>query len=176
MQKMKTVLILSYILATILGVHPQTRTAVSQPVDWENVPPALRDAFSKKPFDGKYDVTARINPFYLRGDFDGDGIADYAILVTETATHKQGIAVLMSRSHNFVFLGAGKAIQYGAKPEDNLDFDEWRVAGTNSADKTSSLELPANFHGDAIFVEKSESASGLFYWNGSRFRWFQEGD
>src|SRR5260370_23281811 len=122
--------------------HAQTAATQSKPVDWENVPPALRDAFSQKPLDGKYDVNTRINPFYLRGDFDGDGTADYAVLVTEVASHKQGILVRLSSIHKFVFLGAGTPIQYGAKPEDDLDFDEWRILGPNPADKISSLELP----------------------------------
>lgn len=174
--KMKTVFMVGYILAIVAAAYPQAGAAASQSVDWENVPPALREAFSKKPLDGKYDVTARINPLYLRGDFDGDGIADYAILVTEIATHKQGIAVWLSRGRHFVLLGAGKPIQYGSMPEDDLNFDEWRILGTNPADQTSSLVLPRNFSGDAIFVQRAESASGLFYWSGGRFRWLQEGD
>jgi hypothetical protein len=145
-------------------------------VDWENVPSLLRDAFSKKPLYGKYEISARINPFYLRGDLDGDGVADYSVLVTETASHKQGIYVWMSRTRAFVVLGAGQPIQYGAKAEDDLNFDEWKILGSNPADKTSSLELPPDFRHDAIFVQKSESASGLFYWSQGRFRWLQEGD
>jgi hypothetical protein len=183
MQKeMKTIFLRCYILgAAMLILHggslsAQAAATASKPVDWENVPPALRDAFSKKPLDGKYDVSTHINPFYLRGDFDGDGIADYAVLVTEVVSHKQGILVWLSSVRNFVFLGAGTPIQYGAKPEDDLDFDEWRILGPNPADKTSSLELPPNLRHDAIFVEKSESASGVFYWSRGRFRWFQEGD
>jgi hypothetical protein len=30
--------------------------------------------------------------------------------------------------------------------------------------------------GEAIMAEKSESASGLIYWDGKRWRWYQLGD
>lgn len=145
-------------------------------IQWESIPPKLREAFAAKPFGDLYDVSDRINPLYLRGDFDGDGTADYAILVVQIKTKKLGIAVWLSSRHQVVILGAGVPVQYGADRNDNLDFDRWRVTGTNAFDKSSSIELPAGFHGDAIFVEKTESASGIFYWKSGRFMWLQQGD
>ena len=142
----------------------------------EDVPPKLRDALASKPFGDRYDASFRINPFYLRGDFDGDGIADYAMLVVDIKTQKRGIAVWLSSRREVVILGAGSPVRYGDQREDDLDFDVWRVTGTNLFDKSSSIETPPSFHGDAILVEKSESASGIFYWKSGHFVWLQQGD
>jgi hypothetical protein len=30
--------------------------------------------------------------------------------------------------------------------------------------------------GDSILLEKTESASGIVYWDGSEFGWYQQGD
>jgi hypothetical protein len=35
---------------------------------------------------------------------------------------------------------------------------------------------PPELKGDAIMAIKTESASGLIYWNGSKFEWCQQGD
>ena len=43
----------------------------------------------------RYAACACLNPFYQRGDFDGDGQADYAVLATERAPGKRGILVVL---------------------------------------------------------------------------------
>src|ERR1039458_3175657 len=122
----------------------------------ENMPPQIRSAFGSKPFDGAYDLSDRINPFYLRGDFDGDGIADYAVLIKQTKTGKKGFAVWLSSTRKVIILGAGEPVQCGATRSDDLDFDQWRIAGANLFDTSSSYELPAGLRSDAILVLWSE--------------------
>ena len=39
----------------------------------------------------------RMNPFYLEGDFNGDGALDVAVLIKERGTGKHGIAVVHLR-------------------------------------------------------------------------------
>ena len=48
-----------------------------------SLPPDVWEALSK---GNAYAVEARINPFYLQGDFDGDGWRDTAVLVKERAS------------------------------------------------------------------------------------------
>ena len=54
--------------------------------------------------------------------------------------------------------------------------DNWQVypkgRGARGTDETS---VP-RFHGEALLVGKSEAASGLIYWDGKRYVWFQQGD
>lgn len=45
-----------------------------------NIPEKLQTELTMGPLAAAYAISDRINPFYLRGDFDGDGKPDYAIL------------------------------------------------------------------------------------------------
>src|SRR5947208_1358801 len=47
----------------------------------------------EKRFDQQYRFITRLNPFYLRGDFNGDGQPDFAVLIERLSDKKQGIAV-----------------------------------------------------------------------------------
>jgi hypothetical protein len=162
----------SFILAAILSSTEYARPVIP----WDNMPPKIREAFASRPIDGVYDLSDRINPLYLRGDFDGDGIADYAVLITQVGTGKKGIAVWLSSKQQIVILGAGLPIQSLTDHADDLTFDHWRVTGKNMFDKSRSIEQPTGIRSDAIFVEWSESASGIFYWKLGRFQWLQQGD
>jgi hypothetical protein len=42
----------------------------------------------------KYELSFRVDSFYVRGDFNGDGKADIAVLVKQHSTGKLGIAIL----------------------------------------------------------------------------------
>ena len=51
-------------------------------------------------------LSTRLNPCMWRGDFDGDGRADLALLVTLTGSKKEGIAFLLQGTKPLV-VGAG---------------------------------------------------------------------
>ena len=127
----------------------------------------------------KYTLSGDLNPFYLRGDFDGDGHMDYALLITTTDTRKRGIAIWMSSrpKARWQILGAGHLFQYGAGKSDNLDFDAWHVYGKQPVMQGSGeIAPPPRLRAEAILVEIKDSASGLIYWTGSSFAWYQQGD
>src|SRR4051812_38794620 len=42
----------------------------------------------------RYDIDTKINPFFLTGDFDGDGRLDIAVRVREKKSKKIGLVVL----------------------------------------------------------------------------------
>jgi hypothetical protein len=42
-------------------------------VTLSSLPPEVRDAFEKSPHAKRYQLSAHINPFYLHGDFNGEG-------------------------------------------------------------------------------------------------------
>jgi hypothetical protein len=143
---------------------------------WDDLPPALREAFGESPLAEVYDASDRINPLYLRGDFDGDGKVDYAILIKRKSDGKLGFAVWLSSRENPIILGAGSRVEYGASLEDHLDFDSWRVSSPNRFDSSTSIEQPKGFRRDCIFVQKGEDASGIFFFKAGKFHWLQEGD
>jgi hypothetical protein len=124
---------------------------------------------------GKYDISDRINPFYLRGDFDADGHADYAVLVQERGAKKRGIAVFLSSYPKPQVLGAGNAVAYGAAKWDDLNFDSWRVYGREKTDAGIGFDPPPG-KDELMLVQKRERASGFFRWSGKQFTWIQQGD
>lgn len=142
-----------------------------------NLPSDLQAAIKKPSFHG---LTAGtwINPLYLRGDFDGDGKPDYALLVTSTLDNKKGIAIwLSSRRGTPIVIGAGRNAKAAGLEEDNWNFfDAWEVYGKRSVGRGVGEGPPPRLIGEAILIERTEAASGLLYWAGQSFRWYQQSD
>lgn len=107
-------------------------------------------------------LSQRINPFLLRGDFDGDGQYDLAVLVEQRSTKKVGVVVLHRGARPPFVMGAGVDFGNGG---DNFDWmDIWTVQ-----DRTRTLP-------DALLLTKESSASGVVQFVGGRYRWKQAGD
>ena len=116
-------------------------------------------------------LSGRINPFYLRGDFFGDGKLAYAVLVRDG--DQQGIMVCRSESAKPILFGAGIEF-HGMK---NLNFDAWQIhPKTRKVEQGVGEGAPPALLGDAILLEWEESASALLHWDGKRFVWYQQGD
>src|SRR6187549_326787 len=71
-----------------------------------------------------YVLSAHLNPYYLQGDFNGDGSTDTAILLKERATGKSGI-VIVEAAGRITVLGAGRALGNGG--DDFRWMDAWQV-------------------------------------------------
>ena len=115
-----------------------------------------------------------LNPFYQRGDFDGDGRPDYAVLVRHARTGKRGIAFVHRGSGAVHVVGAGNAIGHGG--DDFSWMDAWRVFERGPVRRGAGGGAPPVLRGDALLVEKTESASALLWWDGRGYRWSQQGD
>jgi hypothetical protein len=119
----------------------------------------------------KYELSYSLNPFYLRGDFNGDGKIDVAVLVKQRSTGKIGIAIINGATDEVTVLGAGTAIGNGG--DDFEWMDSWEIYSKNRMDRGTSVQ---KLRGDALLVSRSEAASALIYWNGKRYVWLQQGD
>ena len=71
----------------------------------------------------RYKVSGRINPFYVRGDFKGDGKMSYAVLITTGDAGERGIAICGGAPSKITILGAGSVFHEMR----DLDFDAWHV-------------------------------------------------
>lgn len=118
-------------------------------------------------------ISNTINPFYQRGDFNGDCLVDIAISV-QNEKGQRGILIVHQAEPNVDFLlGAGNDFSNGGN-----DFGWMDIWGVGSGGVfTSSHENEERLaNSEYLYVEKSESAGGAIYWNGSSYEWEQHGD
>ncbi len=148
-------------------------SGAGQPLPLESQLPA----WAAKPWAGvsaadHIELSAAMNPFYQRGDFDGDGQADLAILVRDKISGKIGILVL-HRSGKSVLLGAGRS--FGNGGDDFAWIDQWSVDdGGKNARRGSDPSVKRGQ--DALWVAKEGSASALIRYRNGRYVWQQQGD
>ena len=164
-----------YVAAVLAAAH----VAVAEDALLWNVPEPLQPAVEAPSFTGVFEIGTWLNPFYIRGDFDGDGFFDYAILLRRRSDGKKGIAVWLSgrSSSGLIVLGAGRKARAGGGETDDWGFfDAWQVYGKRTVLQGAGEGKPPKLIGEAILIEKTESASGLLYWDGRQFRWYQQGD
>jgi hypothetical protein len=121
------------------------------------------------------EVLDRTNPFYLRGDFNGDGKPDYALQVRSSKTGSAGLLVCAGGGAVFL-LGSGiGGNQFSDMPRDAFLAPQWEVftkqdvAGLRAFQSNVPRPVP---------VVKSESIAmiwedgiSLIYWDGAKFRW-----
>jgi hypothetical protein len=118
------------------------------------------------------EIFGAINPFFQRGDFDGDGHADLAILVREKATGKIGI-LFLHRKGGRVLLGAGHA--FGNGGDDFAWMDLWSVEDRGPGREDRGDPAPRS-RIDALIVAKEGSASALIRYRNGKYTWQQQGD
>ena len=134
-----------------------------------NIPKEIRRCLASA--GPRYKVSGRINPFYLRGDFRGDGKISYAVLITGGDVGEKGLAICGGSTKPFI-LGAGSLFHAMR----DLGFDAWHVFPKGHVQRGVEAGAPPVLVGEALILEWSESASGLVYWNGTSYRWYQQGD
>jgi len=132
------------------------------------------ESFDRAGLNAKYAFSTRVNPFYQRADFDGDGKMDLAILVSERATGKVGIAFIMRSRPTWWVVGAGNPV--GDHGDDFTWVDAWSVYERGPVEQGAGDGRPPKLKGEALLVEKTEAASALLWWDGKGISWYQQGD
>jgi hypothetical protein len=166
---------------TTYQIHLQTKAITQSEAAWSaatdsiahspEIPKMIDKAIANESLAKKYELSYRINPSYLRGDFDSDNKIDMAVLVKERSRGKIGIAIIKGVTDMVTVLGAGAAIGNGS--DDFERMDSWEIYSKDRIASETSVPKP---RGDALLVSKSEAASALIYWNGKRYVWLQQGD
>lgn len=139
-----------------------------------NLPAWSRSAVDGAEAQKRLKLSNRLNPYSLQGDFNGDGKLDLAVLVRGEKDGKEGILVVFRGVPGFRILGAGSPL--GSHGDDFSWMDVWSVYPRGTVERGAVEEAPPRLRGDALLVEKSESASAILYWDGKTFRWYQQGD
>ncbi len=139
------------------------------------IPRWARQEFKNHNLDRDYVITYQLYPSYFRGDFNDDGRRDVAILVQNKNSGKSGIVIFHGKRPQAIYtqyfvLGAGKALG-GA----NADF-KWVTSWSLIVERKATVifgnrKLPT-LHGDAIKMAQQEEKTGLIYWDGKKYQWF----
>ncbi len=125
-------------------------------------------------FFDQYVLNANLNPFYLRGDFNGDNELDYVIAIKEKVHQVAGFAIFTALSE-YQIIGAGQSL-YNNPIKDFSFVNAWHVYDKSEVSlgngETNEISLIAN----AIKIYNGEVTSALIYWDGQKFLWYQQGD
>ncbi|MCB0506215.1 MAG: hypothetical protein KDC58_12055 [Cyclobacteriaceae bacterium] len=169
-------LILSIILnsSIALSVYGQDNQWLLQ----QQLPNWTKEELSNSDFENTYLLSEFINPFYLEADFNGDSKMDIAIAIENKSDHKKGFVILHNSTGESFIIGAGK--NFGNGRDDFKWMDIWKVQRNltihqlvykTNGDIDNSEPLQLN--NTAIMVAKSESGSGVIYWDDITYRWVQ---
>lgn len=161
------VLLLSQSGSIVWGAEPTWQ-------EQQNLPPWALSILEEKTVASVYTLSTRLNPYFLHGDFNGDGKLDLAVLIEATATKQQGIAILHAGERTAHVAGAGRAVGNGGA--DFRWLDAWSVFVKQPVPLGATGKTSPTLRGDALLVQKLESASALLYWDGAAYRWYQQGD
>ena len=158
----------------ITEFDPAQSQAPGETAQLHDIPEPIQRAITNGSLAKNYDLSFRMNPFYLRGDFNGDGKIDVAVLVKQRSTGKLGIAIVHGMTSKVSILGAGVGIGNGG--DDFKWMDSWQVYSKDRVGRGAGETSISHLRGEALLVGKSEAASALIYWNGKRYVWYQQGD
>jgi len=150
-----------------------------------SLPSDLTNKFISLGLNKKYELAPYLKPSYLKADFNGDEVPDYAVLIINKLTKNKGILIMHGNTKNYYIFGAD--INFS---DDLYNFNwaqQWEMYN-----KPFALEPQINQSGDitgekrinlkrpAIDVERLEDgqpwAGGLIYWTGKKYIWIHQGE
>lgn len=141
-----------------------------------NLPEEIGLFYNQEKIKTIYSIRTDVNPFYLRGDFDGDKKQDYALSIVERETDKKGILIYHTGTKTHYIIGTGKSLINGNGGDDYNWMNAWKVYVSKTVEIGVGETEIITLKGEAILVIKLESASGLIYWTGKDYKWYQQGD
>jgi hypothetical protein len=113
---------------------------------------------------------------YLKGDFDGDSLPDYAVAVKGRKSRRNGVLICHGQG-GAVILGADNPVDppFSDMPHDNFVAPKWEVYTKEQALELGDAEHDApermaSPRGDSIAMIWEDGVC-LIYWDGSRYRW-----
>lgn len=130
------------------------------------LPEDLSAALAQEPYRSKYDLSDAVNPFYLKGDYDGDGHADYLVMVTEIPTKQEkGLAFVSSRKEAIVLYDSAKISHHRLDAWLNC---EWKDCGrTLRGRDTKKGHRP--IPGRDMILFRFGGPNVIWFWNGKEF-------
>lgn len=184
----KKIFIAFFVIFIFLSLEVSTSSA--QTVDQDKIvqeiyesmmaeydPFLIRQAEEKGIYDrDEYPVWRGKNPFFIRGDFNGDGGMDIAFWISQKDTGFRGIAIIHSTLDTMYVFGAGIPGNYGSRNVPEMGGDTWHLlpAGTiveftfsNVPEIGYEKGKPFTFERETLeFVALARSSYVLYWANG----------
>ena len=158
--------ICSVLFTSLLLLSARASTA-----DSDAIPGWAKEVFSQK-LAARYRYCNGLHPSHFEADFNGDKKQDVAVLIRNKSSGKIGIAIIL-RDKGVTILGAGTPFGNGG---DNFDWmNRWSISRKRKVNVEADGGTPTLI-GDALLVEKIDSASAIVFWNGKEYQWYQQGD
>ncbi|MDQ3801734.1 MAG: hypothetical protein M3384_20105 [Acidobacteriota bacterium] len=124
-----------------------------------------------KELDKEIDIPSVLihNPYFVRGDFDGDKSIDYAVIVESRKENREGLLICFRNKET-------KAVLLGLDQQNPPPFwllMNWDVETIEDVSKITDANgklVGIKPKGESV-VMKGEDWSGIIYWDGNTFRW-----
>jgi hypothetical protein len=122
------------------------------------------------------ELSDETNPYYLRGDLDDDGKADYAVAVSGKKTHRLGVLICRGNGVNSI-LGA---VNPASAPFSDMPRDLFFAPNWLMFSKSEISDLQKSEHGvprplppirGEMIAMVWEDGICLIYWDGTKFKW-----
>jgi hypothetical protein len=176
MSKRRGVIVVLLCIGMVLG--EQSWGAEPMDVGFElasNLPRAFSDYLRSATGLDAYTLEARVNPFYLQGDFNGDGPTDIVIFLRAKESGKRGLLVVHGATNAAYVLAAGS--DFDGRGDDFSRLNAWRVYPRGPVLRgADAARDPPTLQGDGLYMQVLESSSGIIYWAGTGYAWYQQGD
>jgi len=146
------------VLISVVGLLPNfPNQEITTPY---NVPDGLSACLKARP---ELEINTSINPYYISGDFDGDGFTDIAVQVKSSKDKRQGILLCLAMRDS-TLVGATEPLPW---KEDVLPFDDWILIRKGS--KRLSIYPQLKF--DTLAWFNGDGRGVFLYWDGNKFNW-----
>ena len=165
-------LILSFLFPSL--VYSETQDCTDRDTEFSNrssAPEKLWELIKESGIQEDYALgICGLNPWYLMGDFNGNGQYDFALLLRQRAGNNEQKLTVIWDSGKAVFLDRDDKLQYPS-------IEAWHIYPKYEKVLLGAEEgTPPILKGDGIMIYKLESSSSLVYWNGTRFTYYWQGD
>ncbi|MCU1297430.1 MAG: hypothetical protein JWO91_1708 [Acidobacteriaceae bacterium] len=134
-------------------------------VDEYNVPKEIDVCVKNTPGTS---TDGELNPFYLTGDFDGDGKLDFAVQVIRW--NSKGILICLSKQKNPILVGAKSSVLWPATQPCDSTRSRLSQSGVRRCHGRRKLTTTLSY------CMSRKRPMGCLYWDGTALRWKQLAD